>query len=424
MYEIAEIVSRIAPGGSHALAVREIRAELDSERVRILAGEPNREAEQIAEAVARRVRLAGTRSLQRVINATGVVLHTNLGRAPLRAWSPIAGYSNLEFDLSNGRRGKRDIHFASLLEALLERPAIAVNNGAAAAFLALNELAAGFEVLVSRGELIEIGDGFRVPEILTASGATLREIGTTNRTRIEDYRDAITDRTRLLLRVHPSNFRMSGFTEKPGLAALAALGKERGIPVYEDLGSGNLIDLSPYGIREPLVRDSLSAGVDLVSFSGDKLLGGPQAGILAGDAELIQRLRRNPLYRALRLDKLVIQAMSDTLRKWVCEEWDAVPALRMIRMTAEEIGERARLLLPGFELAPGESVVGGGSTPDQSIPTTLIVAARRNVVEKESKLRQNDPPVIARIAEDRLLLDLRTVFPEEEPALRLAVESL
>ena len=223
-------------------------------------------------------------SLRRVINATGVVLHTNLGRAPLAPFEPLFGYSNLEYDLAAGRRGKRDVHASELIERLTGAPGIAVNNNAAAIYLALNELAAGFEVVVSRGELIEIGDGFRIPEIMQRSGAVLREVGTTNRTHIDDYREAINERTRLLLRVHPSNFRIEGFTARPELRELAALGKERGVPLYEDLGSGCVADLRAFGVEEPLVADSIRAGVNLVSFSGDKLLGGPQAGILAGDA--------------------------------------------------------------------------------------------------------------------------------------------
>src|SRR5437660_610207 len=267
-------------------------------------------------------------SLRRVINATGVVLHTNLGRAPLARFEPLFGYSNLEYDLAKGARGQRDVHAAELIERLAGAPGIAVNNNAAAIYLALNELASDFEVIVSRGELIEIGDGFRIPDIMQRSGAILREVGTTNRTRIEDYREAISDRTRLLLRVHPSNFRMEGLTARPELHQLVALGKERSIPVYEDLGSGCVVDLRAFGIDEPLVTDSIRAGANLVSFSGDKLLGGPQAGILAGDRELVTRLRRNPMFRALRLDKLIYQALETTLRNLLLERWDQIPALR------------------------------------------------------------------------------------------------
>jgi len=363
-------------------------------------------------------------SLRKVINATGVILHTNLGRAPLGTWKPIDGYSNLEYDLQQGRRGKRDSHIQPLLEALLHRPAIAVNNGAAATFLVLHELARGADVIISRGELIEIGEGFRIPEILKSSNASLVEIGTTNRTTIDDYRNAITPETRLLMRVHPSNFRITGFTARPGLPELVALGREHGIPVYEDLGSGNLLDLRPFGIDEPLVQDSIKAGANLISFSGDKLMGGPQAGIVAGDAELILRIRRNPLFRALRLDKLISQSLESKLRGILLEDWDSIPALAMIRMTVEEIGRRARQLFPNLELISGESVIGGGSTPDQTLPTMLAVVAGADPVKAEEILRRGNPPIIARIRDGKLVLDLRTVFPEEESQLSQSVEAL
>ena len=358
-------------------------------------------------------------SLTRVINATGVILHTNLGRAPLGRFTPVEGYSNLEYDLARGKRGKRDSHVSEALERLTGKPSIAVNNNAAAVLLALNELAGGGEVIVSRGELIEIGDGFRIPGIMSASGATLREVGTTNRTHIDDYREAISERTRVLMRVHPCNFRMEGFTAKPRLEEIAALARERGLPFYEDLGSGCIVDLTQFSIEEPLVADSLTAGVNLVSFSGDKLLGGPQAGILSGDAALVARLRRNPLYRALRLDKLVTQALETTLRHLLFEQWELIPALRMIRMSPADIRGRARRIaakVPGIELIEGKSVAGGGSTPEQSLPTWLI-AVPGDAVENERALRAHVPPVIGRIENDRLVLDLRTVFPQDEPDL-------
>jgi len=276
---------------------------------------------------------------------------------------------------------------------------------------------------------VEIGDGFRIPDIMARSGVTLREVGATNRTHIDDYRAAINQRTRLLLRVHPSNFRMSGFTARVDLRELTALGRERGLPVYEDLGSGCVVDLRPFGVDEPLVAGSLRAGVDLVSFSGDKLLGGPQAGILAGKAEIVARLRRNPLFRALRLDKLIYQSLENTLRNLLLERWRAVPALAMIRQSADEIRVRAERLIAGVpgicaELIPGNSVIGGGATPEQAIPTCLIAIDCRNAVGAEARLRANDPPVIARIEDDRLLLDLRTVFPEEEAQLAAALKAI
>jgi L-seryl-tRNA(Ser) seleniumtransferase len=364
-------------------------------------------------------------ALRRVINATGVILHTNLGRAPLSEFAPLAGYSNLEFDLAKGRRGKRDTHTGALLERLTGRASIVVNNNAAAILLVLHTLARGGEVIVSRGELIEIGDGFRIPDIMAASGAKLREVGATNRTHLDDYRAAIGPRTRLLLRVHPSNFRIEGFSSQPSLAELAALARERGLPLYEDLGSGCVADLQTFGIREPRVSESLGAGVNLVSFSGDKLLGGPQAGVISGDAELIERLRRNHLYRALRVDKLILQALETTLRALVFERWEEIPALRMIRASAEEIrgrAERVRELCPKLELISGKSVAGGGSTPGQTLDTWLLaVPGRARNVERA--LRSGTPAVIARIEDDRVVIDLRTVFPEEEAELVRALEA-
>lgn len=367
-------------------------------------------------------------TLRGVINATGVILHTNLGRAPLGPLAIEPDYTNLEYDLAAGRRGKRDAHFTELLERLLQpaEQAIAVNNGAAAVFLALNELATGYEAIVSRGELIEIGDGFRIPEIMARSGVILREVGTTNRTSIEDYRDALNDRTRILLRVHRSNFRISGFTARPSLPELTALGREQGIPVYEDLGSGCLIDLKPYGIDEPLVSDSLKAGVDLVTFSGDKLLGGPQAGIVAGKAELVSRLRRNPIYRALRLDKLSVQALSTSLRNLVLGDLDQIPVLRMIRQTADQVRARAERLIESLPLriVPGESMIGGGATPEQNLPTYLIAIDTPDPLKLERQLRTRPPYVIARIERDQVLLDLRTVMAPQESTLRHALEDV
>jgi len=426
---VHEILERLSPALARfprALLRDEIRRALEEIRDEIRAGHPH--GISIDARVEEALAALEQPSLRRVINATGVVLHTNLGRAPLGPLSILPGYTNLEYDLATGRRGKRDVHAGKLLERLLGAPAIAVNNNAAAIFLALNGLAAGGEVIVSRGELIEIGDGFRIPEIMQSSGAALHEIGTTNRTHIDDYRAAINQRTRLLLRVHPSNFRIQGFTARPELGELVALGRERGIPVYEDLGSGCVVDLRPYGVAEPLVADSLRAGVDLVSFSGDKLLGGPQAGILAGNPEIVSRLRRNPMFRALRLDKMIYQALAANLRNLLLERWDAVPALAMIRQTAEQVRARAEAFLQRAnlraELIPGESMIGGGATPEQPIPTYLIAIAGADVVGQERQLRQNQPPVIARIENDRLILDLRTVFPEEEDELAAAVARL
>jgi L-seryl-tRNA(Ser) seleniumtransferase len=401
-----------------ALIVEEVRRTIEQAREEIRTGKLAKSA-SIERRVEHNLQKLEAPSLRRVINATGVVLHTNLGRAPLAPFEPLFGYSNLEYDLAGGRRGKRDVHASELIERLTGAPGIAVNNNAAAIYLALNELAAGFEVVVSRGELIEIGDGFRIPEIMQRSGAILREVGTTNRTHLGDYREAINERTRLLLRVHPSNFRMEGFTARPDLGELAALAKERGIPLYEDLGSGCVADLRAFGVEEPLVADSIRAGVNLVSFSGDKLLGGPQAGILAGDTELVARLRRNPMFRALRLDKLIYQALETTLRHLVLERWDRVPALRMISQTSGELRARSERMLGNLggvraELIEGSSVIGGGSTPEQPLATCLIAIDCDEVAEAERRCRASDPPVVARIEDGRLLIDLRTVFEDEE----------
>ena len=407
------------------LIVAETRRVLDLAREEIRSGR-NGNTESIESRVERGLARLESPSLRRVINATGVVLHTNLGRAPLAAFEPLSGYSNLEYDLARGARGKRDIHAAELLERLVGAPGIAVNNNAAAIYLALNELASGFEVVVSRGELIEIGDGFRIPEIMRSSGAILREVGTTNRTTVEDYRDAINDRTRLLLRVHPSNFRIQGFTARPSLRDLVMLGKERGVPVYEDLGSGCVVDLRPFGIDEPLVSDSLEAGANLVSFSGDKLLGGPQAGLIAGDEKLVARLRRNPMFRALRLDKLIYQALETTLRNLLLERWDRIPALRMIALPGQDLRARAANFVSRLDGIParvieGQSLVGGGATPEQPLAGWLVAIACDGVVEAERRLRASNPPVVARIEDGQLLLDLRTVFATEEDDLSRAV---
>jgi L-seryl-tRNA(Ser) seleniumtransferase len=425
-----------------ALVVEEIRKALEDLRQRISgAGGSPRGANgqtrpaaleaEIAGDVTTRLKRRARPSLRRVINATGVILHTNLGRAPLSAHAIEAiaatagGYTNLEYDLAAGKRGKRDVHAAAPLEALLGAPAVVVNNNAAAIFLVLAELAAGGEVIVSRGELIEIGDGFRIPEILARSGARLREVGTTNRTRAEDYRAAIGGETRLLLRVHPSNFRIVGFTARPSIEDLAGVAREHGLPLVEDLGSGCLFDFSALGLAgEPTVRASLAAGADLVTFSGDKLLGGPQAGVIAGRADLVARVRRNPLFRALRADKLVYAALEATLRDYLLERYDQIPVLAMARQTQHEIRERAGRFIEALgtnfpaavELVSGESVLGGGSTPGQGLPTTLVAIGLRGdtAARIEERLRRGEPPVVARVEDERLLLDLRTVAPGME----------
>ena len=316
--------------------------------------------------------------------------------------------------------------------------AIVVNNCAAAVLLVLAALAKAGEVLVSRGELIEIGDGFRIPYIMAESGAILREVGSTNRTHLADYESAISEETRLLLRVHPSNFKITGFTEKPSLEELVTLSRRSQIPLVEDLGSGCLVDLSMHGIIEPAVRESIDAGVDIVMFSGDKLLGGPQAGIIAGKKELISRIRRHPLFRALRVDKLTIAALEATLSAYLRAAWDELPALRMMRMTTVELLRRSEeflaVLRPQFpadevesEIADGHSLAGGGSTPAQSLPTKLLrfASVRYSAAQLEQRLRRGPSavPVIARVEDDRLIIDLRTVFPEQEPLLIAALSA-
>lgn len=396
----------------------------------------------LEDVIAREVERLLSRTLQPVINATGVILHTNLGRAPLAPAvleefrQTAIHYSNLEYDLEAGARGKRDVHTSELLARLTgAEDAIVVNNCAAAILVVLAALAKDGEVLVSRGELIEIGDGFRIPEVMAQSGAILREVGTTNRTRLSDYENAITDKTMLLLRVHPSNFQMSGFTDKPSVNELVELSKRRNIPLVEDLGSGCLVNLSEYGIDEPTVRQSVEAGVSLITFSGDKLLGGPQAGIIAGRKEFVQRVRRHPLFRALRVDKLIIAALEVTLGSYQRGALDEVPAIAMIRATREEIEERCRnfireltstLSMSGLdiEIVDGESLAGGGSTPAQSLPTKLvrIRSDRRSAAQIEQRLRRGaNTSVIARVENGAVVLDLRTVFAEQEADLAEAL---
>jgi L-seryl-tRNA(Ser) seleniumtransferase len=424
-----------------------VRGVLGQLRREILSGESVEEGNLAAEAielhVVRSVEQVLAPSLRGVINASGVILHTNLGRAPLPAAileefrQSATQYSNLEYDVAAGARGKRDVHTSRLIEQLTgAEAAIVVNNCAAAVLVTLAALARGGEVIVSRGELIEIGDGFRIPEIMEQSGAALREVGTTNRTRIADYENAINEKTCVILRVHPSNFTVSGFTEKPIVEELIALGKRTRLPVVEDLGSGCLVDLSSVGINEPTARESVEAGFSLVLFSGDKMLGGPQAGIIAGKKELVQKVRRHPLFRALRVDKLTIAAMETTLRAYLRGAWNDIPALRMMQMSHREISARTDSFRQALsakidavdaevEIADDRSLVGGGSTPAQSLPTKVLrfASARYSASELEARLRSGAgaAPVIARIEDARLLIDLRTVFKEQEAALAEAL---
>ncbi len=391
-------------------------------------------------------------SLRPVINATGVILHTNLGRAPLASIAvenirrTSEGYSNLELDLTSGERGKRDVHVARLFQKLFstatagdakgdrQLSTIVVNNNAAAVWLALNTLAARGEVIVSRGELVEIGGSFRIPDVMAQSNGILREVGTTNRTRIMDYENAINDNTRVLLRVHRSNFQITGFTEQPGLEELVALARARNLTVIEDLGSGALFDLRTVGLaEESTVAASLHAGVDVVTYSGDKLLGGPQAGMLTGTAARIERMRKNSLFRALRVDKLTYASLESTLLAYVKGDSDAIPALRMMRMTREQIGARAETMAKQVqnteltaEVIDGQSVIGGGAAPSSTLPTRLLAltAGSKSADRLMGHLRSQDPPIIARVQDGLVLIDLRTVFPEQEALIIAALRSL
>jgi L-seryl-tRNA(Ser) seleniumtransferase len=441
------------------------RAVLATLRQEIAAGRLDANGVDLAlsgleDAVTRRVRQALQPSLCSVINATGVILHTNLGRAPLAESAlehvrDIArAYSNLEFDIETGERGKRDLHVDRLFHKLLDEhvgtaapgcPAdrssaaaaistIVVNNNAAAVLLALNTLAENGEVIVSRGELVEIGGSFRIPDVMSKSNAILREVGTTNRTRISDYEKAINDKTRLLLRVHRSNFQITGFTEQAQIEELVRLARQRNIPLCEDLGSGALFDLRSVGVNgEPSVLDSLRQGVNIVTYSGDKLLGGPQAGMLSGRSDLITRMRSNSLFRALRVDKLTYAALEGTLLAYVKGDHDVIPALRMMRLSAEEIGTRAQAVAGkikssrlSIEVLDGESVIGGGAAPSAVLPTELLAMTFEgwSADELSARLRASDPPVIARVEEGHVLLDLRTVFPEQDEALVRAIRKI
>ena len=382
-------------------------------------------------------------SLISVINATGVIVHTNLGRAPLaesavrRVTRVAAGYANLEYDLAAGRRGSRSVHAERLLSRVTGAPAaVVVNNNAAAVLLVLAALAQGREAIISRGELVEIGGGFRIPDVMRQSGALVREVGTTNKTRTADYAAAISDRTALILRVHRSNFRIEGFTERPPLDELVALGQRFELPVVEDLGSGNLLDdQTPDGLDEPPVAASIAAGAAVCCFSGDKLLGGPQAGIIVGAEEPLSRIRTHPLMRALRVDKMTYAALEATLLEYARgRARTTVPVARMLTATAEDIGTRAAALaerLAGHtvfeaDVVDGVSTVGGGGAPGSALPTRLVRLTPRDAsaANLTVKLRGLRPPIVARIENDRVLLDLRTVLPEQHDQLTAALTDL
>jgi L-seryl-tRNA(Ser) seleniumtransferase len=441
------------PATARARVVAAARAVLAERRRIVQAARSAEELDAVAldaPALLPRVRAAvaaaGAWQLDRVINATGVVLHTNLGRAPLGSAALVrlavvaARYSNLELDVRAKTRGSRYEHVDRLLCRLSGAEAsLVVNNNAAAVLLALESLARGREVVVSRGELIEIGGAFRIPDILARSGARLIEVGTTNRTRLADYADAITAGTALLLKVHPSNYRVVGFTAGVTTAELADLGQAQGVPVLEDLGSGCFVDLRPWGLpREPTVPETVAAGADVVTFSGDKLLGGPQAGIVLGRRSLVERLRKNPLNRALRIDKLTLAALEATLRAYEDPTTASreVPVLRMLSEPAAAVRRRARRVLRrvsepvrealGLAVVADRSEVGGGALPLAELPTAALALGTRThrAAALDARLRGGQPPVIGRIRADRLLLDCRTVMDDEVPLLAAALTAL
>jgi L-seryl-tRNA(Ser) seleniumtransferase len=426
-----------------AAVVEALRAEADALRRLVSTGEAEAvdAAAWIERALPGRLAAAAAASLQPVINATGVILHTNLGRAPLarvavERVAALAGYTNLEYDVDSGARGRRDVHAERLLCRLTgAAAAVVVNNNAAATLLTLAAVAAGREVIVSRGELVEIGGGFRVPDVMAQSGAILREVGTTNRTRAADYAAAIGDRTAALLRVHPSNFRIEGFTERPAIGELTALGRRFNVPVFEDIGSGWIAPgplPAPLG-DEPTPRASIAAGVDVVLFSGDKLLGGPQAGIIAGRSDLIGAIRGHPLMRAVRVDKMTYAALEATLQEYAGDRAvETVPVAAMLSMDPGVIRERAESIARRLvarvraDLIDGVSTVGGGSAPGSALPTVLLAATHQSLsaTDLEAGLRSSRPPVIGRIQTGHVVLDLRTVPADQDEVLLAVLNAL
>ncbi len=418
---------------SHDLVVEGLRQALDAARQAILAGGPAASHDELASRAADILRQQLRPTIRPVINATGVIIHTNLGRALLSPAARAAmeqaarSYSNLEYDLKAGQRGSRYVHAEELLCRLTgAEAALVVNNNAGAVLLILSALARGREVIISRGQLVEIGGGFRIPDVMRQSGAILVEVGTTNRTHRRDYEAAITDQTAMLLRVHRSNFRLTGFVTEPTLAEMADLAHSQGLLVGDDLGSGTLLDTADYGLaHEPTIQESLAAGADIVSCSGDKLLGGPQAGIILGHADLIAQLRRFPLTRALRVDKTTLAGLQATLLHYVkSEATREVPVWRMIAIPLEALAIRAeawarRLAAAGLrsKVRDGRSAVGGGSLPGETLPTRLLALLEPSPERLASSLRHADPPVIARVEDEQLVLDPRTVQPEEENEL-------
>jgi L-seryl-tRNA(Ser) seleniumtransferase len=415
-----------------SLVLREVRTVLASARAEAAQGHALVEA-HLLRVLAERLATAFAPSLRRVINATGVVIHTNLGRAPLpplaleRVREAASSYSNLEFDLDLGERGRRETHLRRLAELTGSEAALVVNNNAAAVLLAVNTLAEGRDVLVSRGELVEIGGSFRIPDVIRKGGARLQEVGTTNRTRIEDYERALSPETALILKVHPSNFAMVGFTEEAPLEGLVALARSKGLPLVEDLGSGLLDRLPPPLEGEPLPRESLEKGVDLVTFSGDKLLGGPQAGLVVGSKSHVASLLQNPLYRALRVDKMTLAALDAILLLHESGRGSTdVPVLRMLSLRPEDLRTRVERLVDGLgadgitsRTLEGTSAVGGGAAPTAELPTILVAIPGSDRLS--AALRREDPPVVARVKGGELMIDLRTVAEADDALLQSAI---
>jgi L-seryl-tRNA(Ser) seleniumtransferase len=437
-------LSDLAEIHGRELLVSAVRAELDAVRQRIRSGHMVPSVGELAQATITRLAAEVSPTLQPVINATGVIIHTNLGRALLsqRAQEAMvqaaSAYSNLEYDLAAGTRGSRYVHAADLLCRLSgAEGAVVVNNNAGAVVLTLTALAKGQAVIISRGQLVEIGGGFRIPDIMAQSGADMVEVGTTNRTYIQDYEQAIDpDRTGLLLTVHSSNYQITGFTSQPSLAELASLSRRYSIPLMEDLGSGTLLDTRPFGLaHEPTIQESLAVGVDIVTASGDKLLGGPQAGLIFGRAELIERLKKHPLIRALRVDKTTLAALQATLLSYLENKaTEEIPVWRMISTDLNSLSRRARkwqlalhrmpeLSNIPMQIKDGASAVGGGSLPGQTLPTKALSILVNSADALATKLRHTVPPVIARIEDDQLLLDPRTVLPEQDKALIAALKA-
>ena len=428
--DLAELLPR-------AEIVEAVRAVIARARARLLeGGDAPPAAREVAQLAADGLRARLRPPLRRVVNATGVVIHTNLGRAPVSAAAAramaaaAAGYSNLEYEIADGRRGSRADHLDALLASTTgAETGIAVNNNAAALYLALSAHCAGREVIVSRGQAVEIGGGFRIPDVLRSSGARLVEVGTTNRTRASDYAEAVTEQTAAILRVHSSNFRIVGFTSEPGLDELRRVADAAGALLIDDLGSGCLLDTRPFGLRrEPRPQDSIAAGADLALFSGDKLLGGPQAGIIAGKRAAVDPLRGHPLMRVLRLDKTAIAGLAATLRHYlVGEALEAIPVWRMIAADELELRTRSarwRDALGAGQLEASESPIGGGSLPGETRPTAVWSLRHPHPSQAAAALREHDPPIIARVERDRLILDPRTVLPDEDDLVIDALRGL